>query len=370
MSKIKIPYVDLSYKGKSFKELTLIFKKILKNGQFVGGEEVDLFEKNISNLCNTKYAVALNSGTDALTLALHLLGVKKGDEVITPPNSFIASTATIIHLGAKPVFVDVLDDQNINPEKIQKAITKKTKVIMPVHLSGRMCKMDEINLIAKKNNIAVIEDAAQSIGSKYKNEMAGSFSDFGCFSAHPLKNLNALGDAGYLTTNNYEYYKKIKSLSNHGMEKRNIIHNFGYVSRMDNLQAAFLNYKLKNLDKIISIRRKNASIYIKYLDRNYVFFKEESEHEFNTYHTFVVQVKLRDKLKDYLLKKGVSTSIHYPVPIHLQPASKYLGYKLGDFPITEKQSKKILTLPINENLKSIQIKFICQIINQFFRKYY
>ena len=147
---MKIPYVDLSYKNSSIKPLTSIFKKILKKGQFVGGEQVNLFEKKIAKLCNTKYAVALNSGTDALTLALHLLGVKKGDEVITPPNSFIASTAVIVHLGAKPVFVDVLDDQNIDPSKIQKAITKKTKVIMPVHLSGRMCRMDEIISIAKK----------------------------------------------------------------------------------------------------------------------------------------------------------------------------------------------------------------------------
>lgn len=364
---MKIPYVDLSYKNSSIKPLTSIFKKILKKGQFVGGEQVNLFEKKIAKLCNTKYAVALNSGTDALTLALHLLGVKKGDEVITPPNSFIASTAVIVHLGAKPVFVDVLDDQNIDPSKIQKAITKKTKVIMPVHLSGRMCRMDEIISIAKKNNVFVIEDAAQSIGSKYLDKMSGSFGDFGCFSAHPLKNLNALGDAGYLTTNNYKYYKKIKSLSNHGMEKRNIIKNFGYVSRMDNIQAAFLNYKLKNLKKTIDIRRRNANIYANHLDRNNVFFKDETEKEFNTYHTFVVQVDNRNELKKFLLKRGISTSIHYPVPIHLQPASKYLNYKKGDFAITEKQSKKILTLPVNENLSAIQIKYICSTINKFYK---
>jgi len=365
---MKIPYVDLSYKkNSSIKPLTSIFQKILKKGQFVGGEEVNLFEKKIAKLCNTKYAVALNSGTDALTLALHLLGVKKGDEVITPPNSFIASTAVIVHLGAKPVFVDVLDDQNIDPSKIQKAITKKTKVIMPVHLSGRMCRMDEIISIAKKNNVFVIEDAAQSIGSKYLNKMSGSFGDFGCFSAHPLKNLNALGDAGYLTTNNYKYYKKIKSLSNHGMEKRKIIKNFGYVSRMDNIQAAFLNYKLKNLKKTIDIRRRNAFLYKKHLDRKNVFFKDETEKEFNTYHTFVVQVNYRNQLINFLLKRGISTSIHYPVPIHLQPASKYLNYKKDDFVITEKQSKKILTLPVNENLSPKQIKYICSTVNKFYK---
>ena len=323
-------------------------------------------KKKISKLCGTKYAVALNSGTDALTLALYLLGVKKGDEVITPPNSFIASTAVIVHLGAKPVFVDVLNDQNIDPNKIQSAITKKTKVIMPVHLSGRMSQMDKIMSIAKRNNIAVVEDAAQSVGSKYKNKMSGSYGDFGCFSAHPLKNLNALGDSGYLTTDNFNYYKKIKSLSNHGMENRNIIKNFGHVSRMDNLQAAFLNYRLKNLKKVISRRRKNALIYINELDRRFVFFNEETKDEFNTYHTFVVQVKFRNKLKQYLLDNGISTSIHYPVPIHLQPASKFLGYKKGDFKITEAQSNKILTLPINENLSEDQVKYICRCINRFY----
>ncbi len=363
---MKIPYVDLTYKNKSKKDLIKVFKKVLDQGQFVGGDEIDLFEKKIAKLCGTNYAVALNSGTDALTLALHLLGVKKGDEVITPPNSFIASTAVIVHLGAKPVFVDVLSDQNIDPNKIQNAITKKTKVIMPVHLSGRMSQMDKIMSIAKKNKISVVEDAAQSVGSKYKNKMSGSYGDFGCFSAHPLKNLNALGDSGYLTTNNFKYYKKIKSLSNHGMENRNIIKNFGYVSRMDNLQAAFLNHKLKNLDDVISRRRKNAFIYMKELDRKFVFFNDEKKNEFNTYHTFVVQLRLRNKLRKYLQDKGIATSIHYPVPIHLQPASKFLGYKKGDFKISEKQSEKILTLPVNENLSGDQVKYICRCINQFY----
>ncbi len=365
---MKIPYVDLSYKKKDRKNLINIFEKILKKGQFVGGDEVDIFEKKISQLCKTKYAIALNSGTDALTFALHLSGVKKGDEVITPPNSFIASTAVILHLGAKPVFVDVLNNQNIDPKKIQKVITKKTKAIMPVHLSGRMCQMDEIITIAKNNNLSVIEDSAQSIGSKYKNKMAGSYGDFGCFSAHPLKNLNALGDGGYLTTNNYDHYKKIKSLSNHGMENRNIVKNFGYVSRMDNIQAAFLNFKLKNLNNLIKKRRTNAEIYFKFLDRKNIFIPEEDKNEFNTYHTFVVQVRSRDKLKKYLLRNGINTSIHYPIPIHLQPAAKYLGYKKGDFKRTEEQAKQILTLPVNESLSSNQIKFICNKINKFFKK--
>jgi dTDP-4-amino-4,6-dideoxygalactose transaminase len=365
---IKIPYVTLDYKKKSKKKIISTFKKVLDSGQFVGGSEILKFEKQIAKFCGTKYAIALNSGTDALTLALHILGVKKGDEVITPSNSFIASTAVIAHLGAKPVFVDVLEDQNINPDLIERAITKKTKVIMPVHLSGKMAQMDKIIKIAKKNTIKVVEDSAQAIGSSYNNKMSGSVGDIGCFSAHPLKNLSALGDGGYMTTNNSTIYKKVKSLSNHGMENRNIIKNFGYVSRMDNMQAAFLNLKLNELNKVIKIRRRNAKLYTKLLKNIDIKLPYETSKEFHTYHTFVIHSKKRNKLKIYLKNKGIETSIHYPVPIHLQPASKIFGYKKGDLKVTEKQSTQILTLPVNEHININQIKFICKQIKNFYQK--
>jgi dTDP-4-amino-4,6-dideoxygalactose transaminase len=362
---MKIPYVDLSIKNK--KDFISIFNKTLESGEFVGGSEIKKFENQISKICNTKYAVALNSGTDALTFALHCLGIKRGDEVITTPNSFIATVAAIVHLGAKPVFVDVLPDQNIDPSLIEKVITKKTKAIMPVHLTGRMSKMTEIKSIARKYNLKIIEDAAQSVLAKIDGKVAGSIGDVGCFSAHPLKNLNAMGDSGYLTTNNEKIYKMVKKLSNHGMENRNIVKNFGYVSRMDNLQAAILNYRLKNLDKVIYKRRFNAKIYYKNLNSDYIFMPPEQSNEYNTYHTFVIQIeKYREKLINYLTKKGIGSSIHYPVPIHLQPASKSLGYKSGDFKVVEKQAKNILTLPINENLNGKHIKYICKTVNSFF----
>ena len=244
---MKIPYVNI--KKQYFIErrnLLSVIDKVLSSGNWVGGSEIDKFEESISKICKTKYCVSLNSGTDALTLGLHLLGVRKGDEVITPPNSFVASTAVIVHLGAKPVFVDVNKDQNINVELIEKKITKKTKAIMPVHLTGRMCEMDKINKISKKYNIPIIEDSAQSIMSSFKNKMSGSWGKIGCFSTHPLKNLNASGDGGFLTTNDKKIYEIIKNLRSHGMEDdRNNVKNFGYVSRMDNLQAAILNYRLK-----------------------------------------------------------------------------------------------------------------------------
>ena len=365
-----IPYVNLANQySLERKKLLKTIDKVLLKGIYIGGDEVDLFEKNIAKLCNTKYCVALNSGTDALVLALHSLGVRRGDEVITTPNSFIASTAVIVHLGAKPVFVDVKPDQNIDCKKIVEKITKKTKVIMAVHLTGRMCEMDKIINIAKKYNIKVVEDAAQSIGSMFKGNPSGSYGHVGCFSAHPLKNLNALGDSGYLTTNSKKIRDYVKDLISHCMTNRNVIRNFGYVSRMDNLQAAILNFRLKNLRNIILKRRVNASLYSKFLDQKHVNLAEEKKDEFNTYHTFVIQVNNRDKLKKYLFKKGIQTAIHYPVPIHLQPACEYLRYKKGDFVETELQSKKILSLPIHQNLTEFQIKYISKNINNFFKLY-
>ena len=366
---MKIPYVNLKKQYLIEKKSILkALDKVFCSGSWVGGDEVIKFEKNIAKICKTKYCVALNSGTDALTLSLHLLGVKRGDEVITPPNSFVASTATIIHLGAKPVFVDVKDDQNIDENKIEEKITKKTKAIMPVHLTVRMCAMDKIMRISKKYKIPVIEDCAQSILSKYKNKMSGAWGDVGCFSAHPLKNLNAMGDSGYLTTNNKELYLKVKNLRSHGMEEnRDNIKNFGHVSRMDNIQATILNFRLKNLKKTIIQRRKNVDIYLKHLDLKNVYFKQETNEEFNTYHTFVIQVDKRDELKKYLHLKGVGTAIHYPVPIHLQRASKGLGYKKKDFQETELQAKKILTLPINQFLKKKDIIYISSLINTFYK---
>ena len=367
MKKIKVPYVNLSFKNKSKKNILNVFSKLLDTGEFVGGDEIKKFENNISKFCNTKYTVALNSGTDALVIALHLLGVKKGDEVITQPNSFIASAAAIVHLGAKPVFVDILEDQNIDPQKIQKAITKRTKAIMPVHLSGRMADMTQIMKIAKRNKLYVVEDAAQAIGSKYKGFKAGSYGDVGCFSAHPLKNLNAMGDAGFLTTNNFKIYKNAILLRNHGIKKRDKVSSFGYVSRMDNLQAAVLNYRFKNLSNVIKKRRQNYILYCKYL-KNIKGIKiiPETKYEFNTYHTFVVKVKKRNSLMKYLTKSKISFKIHYPIPIHLQPASSFLKYKKGDFPETEKQAKEIITLPINQEISSKEIKYISEQIKKFY----
>ena len=363
---MKIPYVNLKTQWKIEKKSLLpIIEKVLSEGDYVNGGEIDKFEANVAKICSRKFAVAFNSGTDALTMGLKLLNIKKGDEVITPPNSFISSTTSIAHVGAKPVFADVLDDQNIDPKEVEKKITKKTKAIMPVHLTGRICEMNQLKKISKKYKIPIIEDAAQSIGSKYYNKPAGSFGDIGCFSAHPLKNLNACGDAGFMVTNNYNYYTQAKKFRNHGLEDRSLVKKYGFISRMDVLQAAILNYRLKNLKTIIKKRRNNANFYYNNLNRNFYKLAEEKEYQFNSYHTFVVQVENRGNLIKYLNSKKIGTAIHYPIPIHLQPASKYLKYKKGSFPETEAQSRKILTIPIHQNLSLKELKKIAFYLNKF-----
>ena len=361
-----IPYVNLKEQWKQEKEeLQPIIERVLENGQYVGGEEVDSFEKNIAKYCNVKYAVATNSGTDALILALRAIGIKPGDHVITPPNSFVASTAAIVHLGATPIFVDVLEDQNINPELIEEQITKKTKAILPVHLTGRIAGMEAILSIAESHNIPVVEDAAQAIGSRYFGKTSGSIGRVGCFSTHPLKNLNACGDGGFITTNDESIYQETKILRNHGLVDRNTVTKFGTVSRMDVLQATILNYRLTRIDNIVEARRKNADFYMNHLNQSFVFFPQEKPHEYNTYHTFVIQVRKRDELRNFLFNSGIDTAIHYPIPIHLQQAAKRYGYKIGDFPTTESQASSILSLPIHSYLSEDDLAKVSGAINSY-----
>ena len=362
-----VSYVDISAQWRDEKEdLLPILEETLAAGLYVGGNPVDLFEEAVAGYFSSGYAVALNSGTDALVCALFALGVRAGDEVITPPNSFVASTAAIVHLGAKPVFVDVKADQNIDEGLIESAISEKTKAIMPVHLTGRMAAMPEICEIAQRHNLVVIEDAAQSAGSMLHGRSAGTWGNVGCFSAHPLKNLNACGDAGFIITNDEALAKKIRSIRNHGLIDRETVEEFGVVSRMDTLQAAVLRFRLERLGQVISQRRENVNVYRDLLNVDNVFHPDDAQGENNSWHTFVIQVDRRDELKDYLMQRGIETAIHYPVPIHLQPAARDLGYAKGDFPVTEQQSKRILTLPIHQYLTKEQLKKVASSVNEFF----
>lgn len=363
---MKVPYVDLASQYREERdELLPIVDAVLAGGNYVGGDAIGEFERRSAELLGVRHVVALNSGTDALMLGLLALGIGPGDEVITPPNSFIASTAAVVRVGAKPVFVDVLPDQNIDPERIEAAVTSRTKAIMPVHLTGRCAAMTEIMQIAEQRGLQVIEDAAQAIGSKYDGRYAGTFGAVGCFSAHPLKNLNACGDGGFLATDRDEVAAEVRLLRNHGLADRNTVTRVGFVSRMDTLQAAILTYRIGRLEEVTRRRRANAALYVKLLDPERVFVAPEREREYNTYHTFVVQVEQRDLLQRHLASRDIGTAIHYPVPIHLQPALAWLDHKRSDFPATEAQAARILTLPVNQFLREEEIVHVAGAVNSF-----
>ncbi len=363
----KVPYVDL--KGQHAllkKEILARFSKILSDGDFILGKEVTLLEEKFSKYCGTKYAIGVNSGTDALFLAMKALGIGTGDEVITAPNSFLATASSTMATGAKVVFADVREDLNIDPNLIESKITSKTKAIIPVHLTGKSADMDPILKIAKKYKLHVIEDAAQSIGTEYRGKKTGSFGILNCFSLHPLKTLNAAGDGGMITTSNEDLYKKIMQLRNIGLKNRTESEVWGFNSRLDSLQAAIVNIKFKYLEEWIKQRRKNADYYRKHLS-NIVQCPTEEKNERCAYHLFVIQTDRRDELQAALFKAGIDTKIHYPIPIHLQDCARHLGYKKGDFPVAEKQSERILSIPIHQNLTQKQLDFVIQQIQNFFK---
>ncbi|MBU6507875.1 MAG: DegT/DnrJ/EryC1/StrS family aminotransferase [Alphaproteobacteria bacterium] len=361
----RIPYVDLAAQYREERaELLAVVERVLAGGSYIGGTEIEALEQEFAKLCETREAVALNSGTDALFLGLRALGIGPGDEVITPPNSFVASTGAIVQVGATPVFVDVQADQNVDPAKVAAAVTKRTRAIMPVHLTGRICDMDPILEIARRHGLAVIEDAAQAIGSRYHGKPSGSFGEIGCFSCHPLKNLNACGDAGFVVTNDAKLAQTIRSLRNHGLAGRDSVDQFGLVSRMDTLQAAILRYRVSRLPSIVERRRKHVALYRKLLHPA-AFNPPELPDEFIAYHTFVIQTDRRDELKAHLAANGIETAIHYPVPIHLQPAAARLGYGRGAFPVCERQAGRILTLPIHPWLSESDVAAVAQTTNQF-----
>ncbi len=363
---IRVSHVDLAAQyAEEREDLRRIFDRVMASGQLIGGPDVEGLEADLRAYLGVGQVVALNSGTDALAFALIALGIGAGDEVITPPNSFVASTAAVIEAGARPVFVDVLDDQNIDPGRIEAAISPRTRAIMPVHLTGRVAMMDEILAIAARHRLRVIEDAAQAIGSRHRGRFAGTIGDVGCFSAHPLKNLNAAGDGGFVATNDAALADQVRLLRNHGLADRNTVTRFGRVARMDALQAAILRYRLGRLDSIVERRRRNVAIYHETLNSNLVFVPPERPHEFIAHHTLVVQVDRRDALRGHLAGLGYGTAIHYPIPIHLQPAAASLGYRRGDFPVCERQAERILTLPIHPWVAEADIRGIARATNDF-----
>ena len=363
----RVPFVNFPAQWAEEREtLRPILERVFEAGTFVGGEEVERFEAEAAAFLGVGSVVALNSGTDALILALLALGVGPGDEVITPSNSFVASTAAIVRVGATPVFADVTADQTIDPAAVEAALTSRTKAIMPVHLAGRVAAMGALSALASRHGIAIVEDAAQAFGSKDGEKYAGTFG-VGAFSAHPLKNLNAAGDAGFIATDDAALAERVARLRNHGLLDRDTALEFGTVSRMDGLQAAILRYRLTRTFDVIARRSANARHYDALPARVPVVVPPVRPGSTHTYHLYVIQAPRRDDLRVWLAERGIETKIHYPTPIHLQPAARKLGYRRGSLPETERQAARILSIPINQSLRRDEIDYVAEAIEAFYR---
>jgi dTDP-4-amino-4,6-dideoxygalactose transaminase len=367
----KIKYINLQAQHNSIKnEIKKKIENIFSRSAFILRQEVLDFEKKITKLLKVKYCIALNSGTDALLMSLSQLKIEKGEEIIVPSHTYVASVGTIKHIGAEPVFVDIRDDFNLDPNDIIKKITKKTRAIMVVHLNGRCCEMDKIMNIAKKYKLQVIEDCAQAFGSKFNNKNAGSFGLSGAFSLHPMKNLNVPGDGGFLITNNKKVYTNVLLLRDHGRLKkknREIRKSYGLNSRLDNLHAGIALIKLKYFKKWVAKRRSIAKEYCLNLSnlRSYVKLPiyENNSKFYETFNSFVLRVKNRNNLKKFLLKNKIEVFSHIDKGVHLE---KHLTKKKIELKNTEKIEKEIISLPIYPELKKKDIIFVCKTIRKFY----
>lgn len=366
---MNIPPVNLS---RQFKVIKKDVKKavldVFSRGDFVLGESVEKFEQEFADFCGVKHCIGVASGTDALLLSLRALGIGAGDEVISVPFTFISTILPITYLGAKPVLVDINSDTyQIDIKKLKQAITKKTKAIIPVHLFGIPAQVDEIRKIAKENNLYVIEDACQAHGAMLNGKKCGSFGDIAAFSFYPTKSLGASGDAGAITTNNKQLADNIRAMRNVGQIQRYKHDLLGYNSRLDAIHACVLSVKLKKLNQWNERRKELAQLYDKYLSSLPVILPPIPTDKFSpNYVLYVIRIKERDKLLEYLKDNGIGCVIYYPIPVHLQKALKYLGYKKGDFPVAERCAKEVLSLPIYPELRKSEVRFICLKIKEFF----
>jgi dTDP-4-amino-4,6-dideoxygalactose transaminase len=363
-----VPFLDLKAQYDSIKdEITQAIKNVCETQIFIRGPVVEEFEEKIASYCGCKYAVGVSSGTDALLVSLMALDIGPGDEVITSPFTFFATAGSIARVGAKPVFADVMPDSyNINPELIEENITGKTKAIIPVHLFGQAAQMKHINEIAKRHNIAVIEDAAQAIGATQNSAKCGSFASCACFSFYPSKNLGAFGDGGLVTTNNQQLAEKIKILRDHGQKPQYFYKTIGGNFRLDAIQAAVLTVKLKYLDSWNEKRRQIAAGYDQLFAGSNVKTPKIDSNNKSTYHQYTVTVPDRDKLQNYLTEHKIHTAVFYPKPLHLQDCSKHLGYKNGDMPVAEKLCSQVLSLPIYPELSQQQAEYVAKTILKFY----
>ena len=342
-------------------------KKFVSTGDFTLGKHLRRFEKNFANLIGTKYAIGVNSGTDAIKLSLKALGIKQGDEVITAANTFVATVGAINELGAKIVFIDCDDSFCMNVNHLENYITNKTKAIVPVHFTGYMTNMRKLLEISNRYKIPVIEDACQSILGAIDDKNAGTWGETGAFSLHPLKNINVWSDGGMIVTSNKDLYNKISLLRNHGLSNRNNVEMLGYNSRLDTIQAVVGNWLLPQAHEITNKRIQNA----KYLDEQLSKIKQikippRLKNYKIVYHLYVVLAEKRDDLLKYCLEKGVEAKVHYPIPMYLQKALNFMNHREGDFPITDKHSKKIITFPCDQHLSINELDYIISTIKDFY----
>jgi dTDP-4-amino-4,6-dideoxygalactose transaminase len=376
-----IPFLDLKTQYQNIKEeIQTEINEVLDNTAYICGKKVKSFEDNFAKLHNAKYCLGTSSGTDSLHLAYWALGIgissqytsgklnAEMDEVLVPVNTYIATTETITMMGAKPVFVDHEEESfNIDPKKIEENITPRTKAIVIVHLYGQPADIDPILTIAKKNNLIVIEDCSQAHNAEYKGKKVGTFGEIGTFSFYPGKNLGAYGEAGAVITNNEKLYEKMLRYRQHGAVVRYIHDIEGHNYRMEELQGAVLNVKMKYIEKWTNGRRYVAKRYRELLkDVKDLKLPVEMPYAKHVYHLFEIRVPDREKLAKYLTEKGIDTGLHYPMPLHLQAAYKYRGYREGDFPVAEKCCREILSIPVFPEMNDVQIEYVAKSIRDFY----
>ena len=366
---MNIPLLDLKAQYAAIKdEVMQEINNVCQNQMLCLGPAVENFEKEIAEYCGCKHAIGVSSGSDALLVSLMALGIRPGDEVITTPFTFFATAGAIARLRAKPVFVDVDPDSfNIAPDAIEEKITEMTRAIIPVHLFGQIAQMKPIAEIAKRRNLAVIEDACQSIGATQGKIRCGNLGELGCFSFYPTKNLGAFGDGGLVTTNNEQLAEKIKILRDHGQSPRYFYKMIGGNFRLDGIQGAVLSVKLKHLDNWSKKRRENAEIYDKLLADSPVKTPKIDSNNTSIYHQYTITAPQRGKLQQYLAENDISSAVFYPKPLHMQECFAELGYSKGDLPIAESLCDHVLSLPVYPELKTEQIEFVASKIIEFYK---
>jgi dTDP-4-amino-4,6-dideoxygalactose transaminase len=344
--------------------LEAVALNVIRSGQSILGSECVALERELGKEIGA-HVITVGNGTDALMLSLRDAGIGQGDEVITAPNSFIASAASIALLGARPVFVDVRDDYLLDPQQVIEACTSRTKAILPVHLTGSPAELDMLVPFAQERGLCIIEDAAQAIGATYAGCPVGSFGTYGCFSLHPLKNLGVAGDGGFITTKDDAVAHRLRLLRNHGLQTRDEAPCWGYNSRLDELQASLARVKLPHLAGWTTRRRAIATHYRTEL-AGVITLPPLSKKTNPAYHTFIIQTEKRDALREHLSQQGIETKIHYPLPLHLQEAARGLGYKRGDFPVAEQQAQRILSLPVHQYLTDAEVEKVIRDVRSFY----